>query len=184
MKKETTLSVLKQIKINIDCIFELLQKQAIKPAEDTKEKYFKITDEAKLKTSEMLVEMKKSGIDFWTEWGNAIDVTFPIPKNQTTRYFSKHRETISVSNLNFGTLQKLNGMTLREYIIFFQKYFKEFGRYPDEKGWTVFSDALPSGFVADGGWRSGHRQVAFYWSSPCREYSLAGAREAIIPDNF
>ena len=145
-----------------------------------------ITDNPKIKTSELMDTLRKQ-VEVYSYWNNAeLDKNFLPPKETTTRTFAAtpepDKETLGKSyDQLFPAAQ---GMTFREYILAQMQYFKETGKYLDEKGWTVFSDErLPSGGVASGYWDPNGREIKFYWGNSDFVSPLLGARLAISPSS-
>lgn len=140
-----------------------------------------ITDEAKLSTSEMM-KIHKEKFKTYCHWNDdELDKFFPIPKSPTTRLFLKQADP-NLCDKSYNNLKKEKHefMTLREYILFFEEYHKERGEYPDENGWTIFSDPkLPAGDVARGLWNADDGESLFGWDGAdcCRP--CIGARLAV-----
>ena len=184
--KQTTLSVLRQTQKDIR---EIRKGVGILVAGDTivqgiekqKDGYFTITDEAKLKTSEMMNELREK-FNVYSYWNNnELDKNFPKPIKATTRYFNKSQDPDTETlNKSYDDLkaEKKEFCTLREYILMFMQYHEETGKYLDEKGWTVFSDSLPGGDVAYGYWHPDHREVKFIWYHATNVLGRCGARLA------
>ena len=186
-KKQTTLSVLRQIQKDIR---EIRKGVGILVAGDTivqgiekqKDGYFTITDEAKLKTSEMMNELREK-FNVYSYWDNdELDKNFPKPNKATTRYFNKSQDPDTETlNKSYDDLkaEKKEFCTLREYILMFMQYHEETGKYLDEKGWTIFSVSLPDGRVADGCWNPAYRGVRFNWCGAAGVDGYHGSRLAV-----
>ena len=147
-----------------------------------KKDYWEVEDKG-LKTSELIELMRKEFTVYFYGEEN-IDKNFPVPRENTVRYFHKTEE--SDSEWKGKSRNDMEGkplMTLREYIILFMAYHKETGKYLDEKGWTIFSDRLSSGEVASGRWRPIRREVSFIWGGADLRDSSSGARVAISLDS-
>lgn len=143
-----------------------------------------ITETTK-KTSELMDDLRKS-FKMFSYWDNReLDREFPIPKELTSRSFNMETESSVMKGSSWNDMENIRKsmMTLREYILFFQAYFKETGNYPDIDGWTLFKDRLSDGDVARGGWLPALREVGFYWCYPAYRDSRGGARVAISLDS-
>lgn len=137
-----------------------------------------IIDNPKIKTSELMDNLRKK-FEVYSYWDNdELDNNFPAPKEETVRHFSLSA-TPDVLNKSWNELkdQREDIMTLREYILFFEGYYNATGKYCDQTKWTFFRDVLLDGYVAYGDFCGG--KVEFDWSHPsfCRPY--VGARLAI-----
>jgi len=144
-------------------------------------KYFCIVDDGKKKTSELLNQLK-SKMSVYSYWNDKeLDKNFPKPKETTTRYFNKTVEVDTETlGKTFGELQKMGGITFREYILMCIQ--------SDEKldiiGGTVFSDSLSDGEVARGYWLPGNVEVRFYWGLSGDSDPSWGARLAVSPSTL
>ena len=126
--------------------------------------YFKITDNPKVKTSEIIEECKKL-FPVWT-YKDITDKEFPPPKKQTTRYFKKNVEADEdLKNLSADDLKEKGekGITLRERLIMELDYFKETGKHLDIRSSTLCSGSRDS----DGGvpivdWYDGRPDILWY----------------------
>jgi hypothetical protein len=140
-----------------------------------------ITDNPKVKTSELISDLKKK-FDVYCYWDDKrLNKEFPVPKKSTTRRFALEAESSAMKGSSWNEMASIRDslMTFREYILYFEAYHKETGQYPDEKGWTFFRDHLSDGSVAGGDWRPVSRGVRFNWYYPGRRNSSGGARVAI-----
>lgn len=148
--------------------------------------YIEITDDHKLKTSEIFKKLKEK-VGVWSYWDNQeLDKKFPAPKETTTRYFLKQVESENKGkSANEVDPDGTKGITLREYALMQILFFTETGGCLDVEGWTICSGSrLHSGRVALGYWNSGSRRVGFCWRSPFYQHSDGGARLAISPSNL
>ncbi len=137
-----------------------------------------ITDNAQLKTSELMDLLRKE-VGVSSSWSNEeLNKNFPVPKEATTRHFKDSREPDTLGK-SWDDMQGTPIMTLREYILAQLQWKKEKGRWMDEKGWTVFADRLPCGSVAGGHWCPGDSQVGFDWDVSDERRDRAGGREAL-----
>ena len=110
---------------------------------------FKITNDPKIKTSEILAKMKKK-FTVWSYWNEEeLDKNFPPPKKETTRYFLKEQEASGrLENDIAGNISKAeNPCTLRERLLMELKHFKEAGHFLDNSAWTLCGDKIASGCV-------------------------------------
>jgi len=142
----------------------------------------KITDNSKIPTSVLMKKLEKK-FKVYSCWiPEELDENFPPPTKNTTRYFSEEQESSYHKGKSWDEIKdKEPMMTLREYILFFQEYYRKNGIYPDEKGWTLFRDSLPSGEVACGFWNPYplFRKVKFSWNGSVYSHSFMGARIAV-----
>jgi hypothetical protein len=144
-------------------------------------KTININDNHKIPTSTMMDKLRKNFM-VYSYWDNEeLDKKFPAPKESTTRQFALENEASAMKGRSWYDMVDIREsmMTFREYILFFEAYHEETGKYPDEKGWTLFKDSLSGGRVASGYWRPGGRQVWFSWDDPGNRLSPGGARVAL-----
>lgn len=143
-------------------------------------KTFKIKDNPKISTSDMMVKFKKRFKV--SSYGDDLDLTFPPPKEETEREFA-FKQDPDRTNVSYNDLKKegVEFMTFREYLIAFEYYFDETGEHLDEKGFTLFSDTLSDGLVAGGYWYADSAQARFCWYDPDYCNPGIGARLAISP---
>lgn len=131
-----------------------------------KTKYFQITDDGKLKTSEILAECRKH-FEVYCYNEENVDTNFPPPKKASTRYFLKTVEADEANkNQSANDLEKagVDGITLRERLLMELDYFEETGEHLDVINWTLCSGSRYSGGPVPGvSWRSGPREVAVRW---------------------
>ena len=147
-----------------------------------------ITDTGKLSTSKLMANLKKT-FDVYSYWDDKeLDDNFPKPKKSTTRSFAIEQESSDFKGNSWDQMRlserKDDMMTFREYILFFEAYHKETGKYPDEEGWTVFRDSLRGGAVANGYWHPNDRGVWFDWRRSDDVGPNIGARLAISPSSL
>ena len=142
-------------------------------------KTIKITDDFTIKTSELMTKHREQ-FDSWCYWSNKeLDKYFLPPLIKTVREFN-FSESPDVLNKSWNDLKDQNEqMTFREYIIFFEAYYKETGDYPDRETLTFFKDALPDGHVAHGYWDPSSLRPKFCWYGPRDCDPSVGARLAI-----
>lgn len=153
-----------------------------------KNEYFKITDDGKLKTSELLAKCRDK-FEVWS-WSNDedLDKDFPKPKKTTTRYFLKNIEADrDLASKSAQDLEKegIEGITLRERILMELSYFKETGKHLDIDNWTLCSGSRGSvGEVPDARWYGGKFFV--YWYDPSHRYPYLRSRRAFetVPSNL
>lgn len=124
---------------------------------------FKITDDGKTKTSDILKQMrKKFDVYVWFD-EKTIDKEFPKPKKSTTRYFKKNIEADEeLQNKSANDLEKegIEGITLRERLLMELNYFNETGKHLDIDNVTLCSGSRSSdGSVPDVRWGSDSREV-------------------------
>lgn len=120
----------------------------------------------------------KKKFDVYCSWTDEqLDKEFPKAKSK--RDFKLERESTDFKGQSWNEMDKTNMMTFREYILFFEAYYKETGECPDKDGWTLLKDKLSDGRVAYGLWYPDGRRVGFHWSGPDSRSSDGGARVAI-----
>src|SRR3990167_1434839 len=127
-----------------------------------------ITDDGKLKTSELFASAKKLFSVYSSYPNEELDKFCPKPKKPTTRMFLKQVEPDEATlGKSFNEAVNADSMTLRERILMEIAYFKETGNHLDEKGWTITSTLASDddAFYAD--WRPGGRRfgVGGYYRS-------------------
>lgn len=195
MKKPTTLSVLKEILKEVKAIHSILE---VKPkvGEDNStvpdknyigKEFFAITDDGKLKTSEIIAQMNKK-FDVWSWYDmEQLDTDFPPPKVATTRHFKKTVEADEdLKNKSADDLEKegVKGITLRERLIMELVYFEENGEHLDVQNATLCSGSRDS----DGDvpcdvpcvlWSSDGRGVCVRWYRPSSSYPDLRARAVV-----
>lgn len=153
------------------------------------QEYFKIIDSPKLKTSE-IVEQLKSKFSVRSYLGDEeLDKQFPPPVKETTRYFLKTIEPDkALRNKSADDLDKegVKCITLRERLLMELDYFNETGEHLDIKGWTICAGSRYSG----GGvpcvcWDPGRDRLRIDWyltdggSDDC-----AARAEVLSPNSF
>lgn len=148
-----------------------------------KQNLFKITDDGKLKTSEIIAEMKEK-FDVYCWYSNQqLDKDFPPPKKATTRYFKKTVEADEEHrNKSANDLEKegVKGCTLRERLFMELEYFEETGGHLDIDNITLCSGSRSSGGGVPGvGWDADSRRVCVGWSDPVYRDSGLRTRAAV-----
>lgn len=102
--------------------------------------FFTITDDAKLKTSELL-RLCRDKFPVWSYWNDKdLDKDFPKPKKATTRYFKKNIEADEENkNKSADDLKSEGheGITIRERIIMELAYFEETDNHLDIENYTL-----------------------------------------------
>jgi hypothetical protein len=146
-----------------------------------KTKYFQVTDDGKLKTSELLAECKKL-FPVWSYYDDKrLDKDFPKPKKTTTRYFAKNVEADpEFANKSADDLaaEGHQGITIRERIILELNFFKETGDHLDKRDITLCAGSRYSdGCVPYADWRGGD---GFFVDRGRRLRS----RLAVVPSNL
>lgn len=144
-----------------------------------KTKYIEITDDPSVNTSKLYANLKnKFGAQsFWKKKG--LDQDFPAPKEKTVRYFKKQKDP-DLLGFSANDMKDTPTMTLREYMIFFEKYKEETGEYPDEKLQTITSSRTSRSTVASAGF-NGYMFFA-NWNYVGTRYRDTGGREVVIPE--
>ena len=131
-----------------------------------KNKYFKIIDDGKLKTSEIIDQMRKQFPIYFYDEENA-DKNFPAPKNKTIRYFKKVVEADEENaNKSADDLRDVAGITLRERLIMEMQYFSETGKHLDIENWTLCSGSrYADGSVPCADWDPTHGRFEVDWTN-------------------
>lgn len=126
---------------------------------------FKIYDDGKLKTSELLAKCKEK-FKCWMYWeDDRLDEEFPRPENPIVRYFNKTQEpdpeTMGKSSDVIDPLG-IKSCTLREYMMMQSMYFEETGKFLDMKNFTLcIGSPAQNGDIVFGGWNPAYREVYF-----------------------
>ena len=148
-----------------------------------KSKYFQIIDNPKVKTSELVAEMKKL-FPVYCYREEHLDEDFPAPKKKTIRYFHKNVEADEdMKNLSANDLKEkgIVGITLRERLIMELQYYHETGNHLDIENWTLCSDSrYADGDVPYAYWYVGN--VSIRWCSPRSRLDNLRARRAVSLD--
>ena len=116
-----------------------------------KDNYFKITDDGKLTTSQLLDKCRKE-FKVWSYYDNKeLDKQFPAPKKPTTFYYKKVIEADEENkNISANDFEKSGrkGITLRDRILMELAYFEETGQHLDIDNVTTCSGSrCAGGFV-------------------------------------
>lgn len=144
--------------------------------------YWKITDDGKLKTSEIVAEMrKKFKVSVYQE--ENLDKNFPTPTKKTTRYFKKNIEADSeLANQSADDLAKTGKeyITLRERLLLEIQYFDETGNHLDIENWTLCVGSRASdGRVPSVDWGSCYGEVDVGWRYAGRRSEALRGRVAV-----
>lgn len=127
--------------------------------------FWKITDDGKLKTSEIITKLRKR-LDVYV-YDEEIDKEFPPPKKPTTRYFKPNIEADpELANLSANDLEEkgIEGITLREYLLLELDYFNRTGKHLDKQVITLCSGSRYSvGLVPGVGWNVVSRRLYIGW---------------------
>ena len=112
---------------------------------------WKITDDGKKKTSELIKECKKH-FDVYCYWDDKeLDEHFPVPKESTTRYFNETIEAEDEKGKSYKDLKDPeNYCTLRERLLMEIAYFKDTGRHLDVDNWTLCAGSRTAGGYVPG----------------------------------
>ena len=143
-----------------------------------------ITDTGKLKTSEIVAQMRKKFKVYVYDEKN-LDKNFPAPKKATTRYFKNTQEADEENkNKSYNDLEKegkiKDCISLRERLLMELIYFKENDKHLDEKNWTLCAGSrYPVGHVPRVYWSPGYGEVSVGWCSPSGACSFLRARFAV-----
>lgn len=148
-----------------------------------KSKYFQIIDNPKVKTSELVAEMKKL-FPVYCYREEHLDEDFPAPKKKTIRYFHKNVEADEdMKNLSANDLKEkgIVGITLRERLIMELQFYQETGNHLDIENWTLCSGSrCADGDVPCARWDGG--DVSIYWYVPQYRHDGLRARRAVSLD--
>lgn len=167
--KETTLSVLKEIR---DLLKSQTKTEII--GVPIKDNLIKIVDDGKLKTSEIISEMKKLFNVYCYLDMDKLDIDFPPVK--TKRKFKYIQEADPENaNKSANQLEQKDQITLRERLLFELEYFKKEGKHLDVDNWTLCAGSRDrDGDVPRVYWSSDYRNVRVDWCDP--DYSDGGLR--------
>lgn len=148
-------------------------------------KYFRITDEAKLNTSELLQKCRDKFNVYSYYDDKKLDKDFPIPKEATTRYFNWNIEADkNLENKSADDLEKneIKVITLRERIILELEYFNLTGKHLDNDNVTLCSGSRYSdGYVPCARWRGGRFSVDWYCHGSGDPFLRAREAVSLIP---
>lgn len=145
-----------------------------------------ITDDGKLKTSEIIKKMKEK-FNVWCIWSDEqLDEQFPAPKNKITRKFLKSQEpdaeTLGLSinqTLGKGITQE-QSISLRERLLLEIAYFDETGEHLDLIGWTLCGGSRSAGgSVPSVDWNPYNQKVGVDWFEVDDSDSERGLRSCI-----
>lgn len=150
--------------------------------------YIKIHDDATNTTSELLDECRAL-FPVWSWFDDkTLDKDFPKPKKATTRWFQNIQEAdedLKSKSANDLESEKIDGITLRERILFELAYFKETGKPLDVDNITLCSGSrYADGRVPGAGWDDGEFDVYAYVASS--RLGTLRSRRAFVsdPSNF
>lgn len=140
-----------------------------------------ITDDGKLKTSKLLDRLRKE-FDVWCYLSDEeLDEQFPRVKSE--RQFKDTQEADEdLKNLSANDLKKkcIEGITLRERLIFEWDYFKETGEHLDVKNITLCSGSRSSdGDVPSASWDPAYRRFYVDWYFPGNRSDDLRSRSAV-----
>lgn len=176
----------------IDLQLNLLHKIWLQRMEELREKkkkvimWNKITDTGKLKTSEIIAEMRKK-FNVWVYDEENIDKEFPPPKTSTTRTFKPNveadEENANKSSDDLGEEGLKNGITLRERLIMELQYFKETGKHLDNDNITLCAGSRHlDGGIPSVHWSRDFRKVYVDWYSADDRNGDVRSRSAVSFD--
>lgn len=134
---------------------------------EIKSDYWQVTDDGKLKTSEIIAEMRKDFNVYVYDEAN-VDKEFPAPSKPTTRYFKKNIEADpELANKSANELKQEEQITLRERLLLELQYFKETGGHLDIDNITLCAGSRDSGgYVPNVYWHADHRELCVRWCHP------------------
>lgn len=145
-------------------------------------KTWTITDDKNIKTSEILVKLRKH-FPVYVHDEKDIDKQFPPPSETVEVSFRQRIESDeehkNKSCNDFMSEKDRVYMTARQYLLLFLHVFEKEGKHLDRKGWTRTSSLWADGSLVCGRWFPGSGR--FYLSFGCRGFRLAvdGPREQI-----
>lgn len=150
------------------------------PFDPEEEQYFTIVDDGKKKTSELIAELRKSmPVRLYRE--EKIDEEFLAPKKPTSRKFLLTQEADEdLKNKSANDLEKegVEGITLRERLLYERRYFEKTGQHLDIKSITLCSGSRYAvGHVPCVYWDSDELSVHRY--SPGDRYDFLRSRRAV-----
>jgi hypothetical protein len=169
----------KDILAKLDTIIQLLQGK--QPGNPVPSEIRIITDDGKKKTSELLDECRKL-FPVWCYYdNNMLDKDFPPPEKPASRRFYNTQEADEkLKNKSANDLEKehIQGITLRERIIFELDYFGDTGKHLDIKNTTLCSGSRDSdGVVPRVFWHGDELYVG--WFDPGYASAYLRVREAV-----
>lgn len=188
MKRETTLSVLKQVLQEIIEIKgrlsaqETIQSLGMQPVNDLdSDKYIKLEMKSYM-TARYLFEECNKLFPVWIYDENKLDKATSDRKGDYTVYFKNVQEADEENkNLSANDCKEkgIVGITLEERLLLEIEYFKKTGDHLDINNWTLCSGSRHSdGSVPFVGWYSGVRGVDVRWLHPDDAYDFLCARSA------
>ena len=137
-----------------------------------------IKDDCTKTTSELL---KAVGCPYWSFWNDLLDTDFPIPKKTTRRKFKWIQEADPEhKNKSANDCEKdgLQGIKLRERLIFEKLWFDKMGTHLDVKNITLCTGSRSSdGGVPGVHWDGGRMRVG--WDSPSGQGDDLRSRVAV-----
>lgn len=133
---------------------------------------FKIVNNPKVKTSELMQQLRDKFpvFSYWND--EELDKEFPAPKEETTRYFKKQVEP-DILGKSANDMKDMQICTFRERLIMELEYFNETGEHLDIKGWTMTSSHTSDGLVASAHWDDSWFS-AFWFYADCRNDDAGG----------
>ncbi len=147
-----------------------------------KKDLWEVKDDGKLKTSEIVAEMRKLfKVCVYDEQN--LDGDFPKPEKETIRYFRKNTEAdpeLSSKSADDLKGDGIKGINLRERLLLEISYFKETGKHLDEINATLCSGSrYPDGYVPRAYWYPGDGGVHVNASHPGDAYGFLRSRIAV-----
>lgn len=185
MKKITTINILKKILKDISVIrtgIDLIvsNQTLVKSINEQQDRnnWFKVTDNPKKKTSELIEECRKLfkvTVLFCNEY--SIDELIPPPIESITRIFEESIEP-TVLNVSYNEFIKkgIYFASLRERLIMEMQYFKETGKHLDIQNYTLTSTLIDKSRVAIAFWRPDGGQVNLSVYDPVYQVVHLGVR--------
>lgn len=142
-----------------------------------------IEDDGKLKTSEILNECRKL-FKVWSFYSDEqLDKDFPPPKNPTSRKFKNVQEAdedLKDKSANDLKKEGIEGITLRERLLFELAYFKETGKHLDINNLTLCSGSRYSvGNVPCVGWSDFDGKLSVDYADPSFADGLLRSRQVV-----
>lgn len=147
-------------------------------------KFWTITDNKNMKTSELIEEAKKLFKNVYIYDEKDIDKQFPPPKETYTVKFrasiEPDKEHLAKSYNDFMAEKDKKWMTMRQYLILAMQVYKQTGEYLDVEGWTRTSDLWSDGGLVCGDWRDADSWLCLSGGSRDRRSSGRGPRESVL----
>jgi len=146
--------------------------------------FITITDNGKLKTSEILKKCREK-FKVWSYFSDdKLDEQFPPPKKPTSRKFKFEQEASDYPNKSYNDLKEMGitkqCITLRERLLFESEYFKKEGKHLDVDNRTFCAGSRYSGGnVPRVDWNSYYDGMFVDWCRPESAGDVLRSRSAV-----